>query len=167
MLWTMKPHMAKQGPLILVDDDAEDQELMLLSLEEVGNSNEVKVFQSAEAALEFLYSAEQPPFMIVSDINMPKMNGIEFKKEIDNCNILRQQCIPFVFLTTSTRFVDETCSLNIQGYFEKGNSLDDLNETMRTILSYWRRTKHTSYIADPEFKLRSEAASFSGPSEFY
>lgn len=136
--------MSKSGPLVLVDDDTEDSELVLLSLEGLGFSNEVKVFHTAEAALKFLYDSPQEPFLIVSDINMPKMNGLQFKKTIDDCNILREKCIPFIFLTTSTRFVSDTCDLNIQGYFEKGNSLNELSETMKIILKYWNRTRHTS-----------------------
>jgi two-component SAPR family response regulator len=134
--------MLKKGPLILVDDDTEDQELIMLALEELGVDHEVKLFQSAEAALHYLYQTSEQPFIIVSDINMPRMDGITFKKKIDSCGILKAKCIPFVFLSTSTKFVKETCELNIQGYFEKGNSLQQLNETMKIILNYWGHTKH-------------------------
>src|SRR5687767_1970050 len=115
--------MLRKGPLILVDDDVEDQELVVLALEQLGIKYDVKLFQSAEAALSYLYETSEQPFIIVSDINMPKMDGITFKKKIDSCDILKSKCIPFVFLSTSTKFVRETCDLNIQGYFEKGNSL--------------------------------------------
>lgn len=126
----------------MVDDDADDQELVVNALREVGFDHEVKSFTSAEAALSFLYASKERPFMIVSDINMPKMDGISFKKKIDSCDILKPQNIPFIFLSTSTRFVRDTRDLNIQGYFEKGSSWQDLRETMKIILSYWRNTKH-------------------------
>jgi len=136
--------MLKKGPLVLVDDDIEDQELVMLSLQHLGVTHEVKIFQSAEAALSYLYETSEQPFIIVSDINMPKMDGIAFKKTIDSCDILKSKCIPFVFLSTSTRFVNETCHLNIQGYFKKGNSLQELNETIQIILQYWDRTIHVN-----------------------
>ena len=136
--------MRKEGAIILVDDDAEDQELVQLSLHDLGCDNEIKTFKSAEAALEFLYSSAEEPFLIVSDINMPKMDGLTFKRTIDKCPTLRQKCIPFVFLSTSTSFLNESCHLNIQGYFEKGYSMTELNDTMRTILNYWKKTKHNS-----------------------
>jgi two-component SAPR family response regulator len=136
--------MSRNGPLIFVDDDAEDQELMMMSLDDLGVNKEIKMFQSAETALKYLYDNSQEPFMIVSDVNMPKMTGIEFKKAIDSCKNLSARCIPFIFLSTSTRFIDEACALNIQGYFEKGNSVTHLNETMRIILNYWDRTRHAS-----------------------
>jgi CheY-like chemotaxis protein len=134
--------MRKTGPLVLVDDDSEDLELMTLALQELGFDQEVKMFNSAEAALTFLYASAEPPFMIVSDVNMPKMDGITFKRRIDDCPILKSKCIPFIFLSTSTKFVHQTCDLNIQGYFEKGNSWKHLHETMSIIFKYWERTEH-------------------------
>jgi two-component SAPR family response regulator len=134
--------MQKNNILIVVEDDADDQELMLLSLQSLGAKHEIRMFSNAESALEYLYKTSDQPFMIVSDINMPKMNGLSFKKAIDRCDILRAKCIPFVFLSTSTKFLKDTCDLNIQGYFEKGNTLGQLNETMRIVLLYWERTRH-------------------------
>jgi two-component SAPR family response regulator len=134
--------MSNKGPLILVDDDPEDQELVLLAFRELGFKEEIKTFNSAADALSFLYDTEQEPFLIVSDVNMPKMDGISFKKKIDECRILSIKCIPFVFLSTSTQFVQQTCELNIQGYFEKGTSWEQLCETMKIILQYWKSTRH-------------------------
>jgi two-component SAPR family response regulator len=134
--------MSNYGPLVLVDDDAEDQELLLLVLKELGFEHRVKTFKNAEAALSFLYESDELPFMIVSDINMPRMDGIEFKRTIDKCTKLSAKCIPFIFLSTSTKFVKDTCDLNIQGYFEKGNSWQDMQDTLKVILKYWELTRH-------------------------
>lgn len=134
--------MHPQRPLILVDDDTEDQELILLALKELGYTSEVKFFSDAESALAYLYESNEVPFLIVSDINMPRMDGIAFKKKIDASDMLRPKCIPFIFLSTSTEFVAETCDMNIQGYFEKGSSWGELQETMKIILRYWERTRH-------------------------
>jgi CheY-like chemotaxis protein len=134
--------MRKPGPLVLVDDDQEDQELIMLALTELGFDQDVKMFNSAEAALNFLYTSPDTPFMIVSDVNMPKMDGISFKRKIDTCSILKAKSIPFIFLSTSTQFVHQTSDLNIQGYFEKGSSWKEIHETMSIIFKYWERTKH-------------------------
>jgi two-component SAPR family response regulator len=134
--------MLKQGLLVLVDDDPEDQELMNHTLRDLGFGHEIKMFNCAEAALSFLYESSEQPFLIVSDVNMPKMDGISFKKKIEECSILRSKSIPFIFLSTSSKFVKDTWDLNIQGYFEKGNSLQELHDTMKIIFGYWERTKH-------------------------
>ncbi|MBT1704508.1 response regulator [Chryseosolibacter indicus] len=135
--------MRKEGPLVLVEDDADDQELILLTLKELGIQNDIKVFKNGEEALDFLYQTATDPFLILSDINMPKMDGITFKRKIDQCEILKKKCIPFVFISTSpSPFIAQVCDLSIQGFFEKGNSLRQLNETLKIILTYWNMTKH-------------------------
>ncbi len=135
--------MLKQGPLVLIEDDHDDQELILLTLQDLGLDKEVKVFGNGEEALAWLYEAPHKPFLILSDINMPVMDGITLKKKIDACPVLRKQCIPFVFMSTSpTPFVKQICDLSVQGFFEKGNSLTELNNTLKVILTYWNLTRH-------------------------
>jgi hypothetical protein len=76
---------------------------------------------------------------------MPLMDGISLKKKIDSCDVLRKKCIPFVFISTSPLpFLNQVCDLNVQGFFEKGNSMNELNKTLQTILDYWNFTKHIS-----------------------
>jgi two-component SAPR family response regulator len=130
------------GPLVIVDDDRDDQDLLQLALTELGFQEEVRSFHSAEDALTFMRQSPECPSLIVSDINMPKMDGITFKKKIDECAVLKSKSIPFVFLSTSTSYIHQTSALSIQGYFEKGNSWAELQETVKLILGYWRKTKH-------------------------
>jgi CheY-like chemotaxis protein len=138
--------MRKTGPLILVEDDADDQDLMLLTLKNLGLSNEVVLCRDGEEAIKYLYDTNDLPFLILSDINMPRMDGIALKKTIDSCEILRQKCIPFIFISTSSSsaLARNACDLSIQGLFEKGNSYDQLHDTLKTILKYWNQTSHLS-----------------------
>lgn len=135
--------MRKEGPLILVEDDHDDQELIIYALKDLGLQNEVRLFDNGEEALDYLNETSEQPFLILSDINMPRMDGITFKKKIDSSDILKKKCIPFVFISTSPApFFKQVCELSIQGFFEKGNSCLQLNETLRIILKYWNLTKH-------------------------
>jgi two-component SAPR family response regulator len=135
--------MYKTGPLVIVDDDREDQDLMLLTLENLGIKNEIKVFSDGGTALKYLYETSDLPFLIISDMNMPKMSGLEFKKTIDSCSILKAKGIPFVFMSTCTTFISDVGQLNIQGYFVKSSSMSQLKNTVNTILTYWSLTHHT------------------------
>jgi CheY-like chemotaxis protein len=135
--------MRKEGPLILVEDDSDDQELMLHVFEDLGLKNEVQIFRNGKEALDYLYQTRDKPFLIISDINMPVIDGITFKKKIDGCPLLKERRIPFVFMSTAPApFVSQINDLSIQGCFEKGYSLSELNETLKTILKYWDLTKH-------------------------
>jgi CheY-like chemotaxis protein len=131
-------------PLLLVEDDLDDHEMMMFAFQELGVLNPVKHFKDAESALEYLKTTEESPLLIVSDVNMPKMNGLSFKGEIESSQALKSRNIPFVFLSTaaSNTHVKEAFSLNAQGFFVKGSSFDALKSTLKTILEYWMRTRH-------------------------
>lgn len=134
--------MTLNRPLIIVDDDADDQDMIQLALEELGITGEIKSFRDAESALSYLQK-NQSPFLIISDINMPKMDGFRFKESIENCEILSEKKIPFVFLSTSSNdsYIRRAYHICAQGFFEKGASFMQLKESLATILRYWYRTK--------------------------
>ena len=135
--------MRNQGPLLLIEDDEDDQELMLSVLKDLGITNEIRVFRNGEEALRYLNETAEQPFLILSDINMPVMDGITLKRTIDDDEVLRKRCIPFIFISTAPApYVNQICELIVHGFFEKGNSMAQLHDTMKTILAYWDKTKH-------------------------
>lgn len=136
--------MRKAGPLILVEDDSDDQELIMTTLKSLGLLNEIVLCKDGTEALDYLYRTDKLPFLILSDINMPKMDGIAFKKAIESCEVLSQKCIPFIFISTSSAdaMAKSACDLSIQGLFEKGHSYAQLVNTLRIILMYWNQTSH-------------------------
>jgi CheY-like chemotaxis protein len=92
-----------------------------------------------------LKKTKESPFLILCDINIPKMNGFSLKKAIDDDQELRGKTIPFVFLSTAAdeRTIDEAyMKTNVQGFFKKDTSLANMKITIATILSYWNLCKH-------------------------
>jgi two-component SAPR family response regulator len=83
--------MAKSGPIIIVDDDVDDKSLLEEVLKELGLSNNIIWFVTADPAFEFLKTTSEQPFLIFSDVNLPGKNGIEFKREIDEDKQLRKK----------------------------------------------------------------------------
>ena len=67
--------MNKTGPIIVIEDDSDDQELLVMVFKELGFKNEIIFFEDGEAALDYLIKSDVEPFIILSDINMPKLNG--------------------------------------------------------------------------------------------
>ena len=127
-----------------MEDDADDQELISTSLKNLGLINDIVVCKDGVDALNYLYSSAETPFLILSDINMPRMDGITFKQKIDACKVLKEKCIPFIFISTSNNggLARSACGLNVQGLFEKGYSYQQLLETLTIILKYWNNTTH-------------------------
>ncbi|PSL34687.1 response regulator [Chitinophaga ginsengisoli] len=136
--------MAKAGPILILEDDHDDREIYGQIMASLGVKNEIKFFEGGDDLLRYLQVTPDRPFIILSDINVPRMSGIELMRQIDADEFLRKKSIPFVFLTTveSKEVVDEAYELAIQGYFVKKDLLEDIEKQVRQILDYWRDCKH-------------------------
>ena len=134
----------KTGPIILVEDDIDDQEFILNTLEVLEVKNEVLIFDNGLKAFEFLKSTVIRPFIILSDLNLPIMNGLQLKSEIQQNEALKKKNIPFIFLTTSadTRSVREAFELSSQGFFVKENSYNGIEIQLLQIINYWKNCSH-------------------------
>jgi CheY-like chemotaxis protein len=80
------------------------------------------------------------PFLILSDINMPKINGFELRNKIFTNEQLQTKCIPYLFFTTAAdkKSVVDAYSLSVQGFFKKPHSIEGLEHTIKKIIEYWQ-----------------------------
>ncbi len=136
--------MSKNGPILLVDDDNDECELIksVLQIEKI--RNELVCFSDANQAFTYLKTTNQQPFLILSDINIPGMNGIEFRKKLLGDEELRRKSIPFVFFTTTAgpATVRNAYEMSVQGFFEKPSSFKEVTQLIRRIYDYWQICKH-------------------------
>src|SRR5207245_24589 len=111
--------------------------------EELELAQDVKFFDSSLAVLEYLLNACAQPVLIISDINLPQMTGIELKEKINQSETLRNRCIPFVFLTTTgdQAVINKAFKMVPQGYFVKPTTMHGIRETILMILQYWNISK--------------------------
>jgi CheY-like chemotaxis protein len=139
---------SKKGPIIILEDDADEQELLAEVFTKMQVSNEVKFFTDGESFLKYLRSTPDQPFIIISDVNIPMLNGLEVKAIINRDDFLRKKSIPFVFLSTSAekKAVEEAYDLTAQGYFLKQNTINEIERHLRLILDYWSECKHTNSV---------------------
>ena len=139
-----------KAPIIVIDDDIDDQEIMQHAIRELGIKNEIIYFSLCTDALDYLtnHTDEINPFIILSDINLPKMNGIELKKKIDENERLRRKSIPFIFLSTAydKKILEQAYEHRVQGYFLKGSTMAALKETLSIIFRYWSMSKHPNAV---------------------
>lgn len=137
--------MASSGPIIVVEDDIDDEALFNEILKELSIPNKAIWFSSTEAAFHYLKTTTEKPFIIFSDVNLPGENGIEFKRRIDGDKQLRQKSIPFVFYSTfvDQRAVNEAYTqMTVQGFFKKGSSYSEIKSEIKLILDYWLICEH-------------------------
>ena len=144
--------MNKEGPIIIIEDDAEDQVLLVDVFEELNYNNKLIFFRDGTKALEYLTETEIEPFLIISDINLPKLNGIELREKVHNNEDLRLKCIPYLFFSTSAeqKHVIHAYSRSIQGFFVKPIGFDKVKMAMKTIVEYWQLCVSPNYIKDAQ-----------------
>ena len=144
LLWFGKVVMPKSGPIIIIEDDVHDQELMNEIFKELEIPNLLRFFDSCVQAFEYLLTTIEKPFLIISDINLPAMTGLELCRKISETESLKMKNIPFVFLTTSSdhRVITEAYDMFVQGFFVKPGSINELKCTIRMIIDYWRVCRH-------------------------
>jgi CheY-like chemotaxis protein len=140
--------MSKSGPLVIVEDDPDDQEMISRILSKMKLQNEILKFYDGEQVLEYLRNTKDSPFIIISDINMPIMNGIQLKEKIDDDPKLKRKSIPFVYLSTtaSPQQVIKAYELTVQGFFVKGQSYDVLKAALHQIVAYWQTCVHPNNL---------------------
>ena len=137
--------MSKSGPIILIEDDVDDENIFKEVLKELGIANSLIWFTKTDEALHYLKATSEQPFIIFSDVNLPGQSGIEFKRNLDNDEELRKKSIPFVFYSTSVNqeTVNEAYTkMTVQGFFQKGNSYEEIKTMIKQIIDYWQTCRH-------------------------
>jgi CheY-like chemotaxis protein len=137
--------LAQTGPIIIVEDDFDDQEMIQEILEQLNVNNKIIFFNKAPEAFHFLKRTPEQPFIILSDVNLPEQNGVEFKRQVDEDPQLRAKSIPFVFFSTSInkKAVDTAYKeMTVQGFFQKASNYDELKSVLKLIMEYWSRCRH-------------------------
>jgi CheY-like chemotaxis protein len=137
--------MSKIGAIVIVEDDPDDQEVLTEALTELGIENDLVFFEKSFEAFHYLKTTTQQPFIILSDVNLPGQNGVEFKRSIDLDPQLRSKSIPFIFYSTSAEkhAVDIAFrELTVQGFFLKSPFYTELKNNLKLIIDYWKISKH-------------------------
>jgi CheY-like chemotaxis protein len=136
--------MSVKGPIILIDDDEDDQFLIKNVMEELNVTNQLIIFENGLEAFNYLQVTTDQPFLIFCDVNMPVMNGLELREKIDQNEYLRKKSIPFVFVSTSgsSEIVRIAYNATIQGFFKKESNFEAYKYQIKLILNYWECCLH-------------------------
>jgi len=131
--------------ILLVKDNPDDVELTLHALRQERLANHIEVARDGEEALDFLFcrgpyaqrSFDQPPRVVLLDLKLPKMDGMEVLREIKKDP--RTKAIPVVVLTASQEESDMVNGyhLGANGYFQKPVDFDNLRNLVKQLGLYW------------------------------
>ncbi len=133
--------MNKNGPVIIIEDDAEDRDFLKEVFQKLKYPNELIFFSDGQKALDFLNSSKVVPFIILSDINMPKLSGFELRTKLKEDAELAIKCVPYLFFSTALNQKDviNAYSTSVQGFFVKQDSIEEIEKTITVIMEYWKR----------------------------
>lgn len=129
-------------PILLVEDDDVDALTVVRAMKELRVSNPLRIAHNGEEALALLRGSGGPmPGLILLDLNMPRMNGLEFLKVAKRDASLRR--LPVVVLTTSRQEHDrrESFDLGVAGYMAKPVDYREFVGVIRTIRDYWTQSE--------------------------
>ena len=130
--------MRSSRPILLVDDDNSEMMTVKRALNELNVHNELVHHLDGENALNYLRNnADKGPCVILLDLNMPKMNGVDFLAAVKANAKLKQ--IPIIILTVSDDEDDkikcfESCAA---GYIVKPATYEEFIKAMDTLDAYW------------------------------
>ncbi len=131
--------------ILLVEDNTDDVLLTLRALQRANILNEVIVTRDGHEAFEYLAAkgqyagrdASDYPVVVLLDLKMPRMGGLEFLQRIRSMNSLR--LLPVVVLTSSKEEQDicESYNLGANSYIQKPVDFDQFVQAIRTLGLYW------------------------------
>ena len=126
--------------ILLIEDDAVEILKFNRSLVKLGEAHELIEAHNGEIALDLLAENSQID-LILLDLNMPKMNGFEFLKQLRAHTDLKY--LPTVVLTTSINRSDlkQAYSIGVAGYLVKPLKYDDYMLKIAALLNYWKQNE--------------------------
>jgi two-component system, response regulator len=138
----MKPFDAE---IMLVEDNQDDLDLTLHALKRENLANNILIARDGEEALDFFFcrgdyaerSFDVPPKLVLLDLKLPKVNGIEVLQQVKSDP--RTKSIPIVVLTSSKEEIDLVRSYNFgaNSYIQKPVNFSEFRQTVKQLGLYW------------------------------
>lgn len=134
-----------QGVILYIEQDEDDVSIINEALEELEVKHKLIVYPTLELAFQYLLVNIEKPFLIICDIDLKNNNHEKLSKLINSEPEFRRKYIPLVFFSsavTESLVNSAYAGLNVQGFFQKSNSYDQIKSDLRSIIEYWERSFH-------------------------
>lgn len=126
----------RSEPIIIIDDDSDDLELLREIITELRFPNPVVTFNDSLAALGVLKKSIIEPLFILCDINMPKLNGLQLRTELLTLESTIKD-VPFLFLSTtqSENEISLSKELKVHAFYTKAPTFSGMKEILQNIMT--------------------------------
>jgi CheY-like chemotaxis protein len=137
-------------PILLVEDNPMDLDLTLQALEGNGVANPIVACRDGEEALQYMQQHRSPgdlqvPIVVLLDLRLPKVDGIEVLRQARSDPVWRQ--VPIVVMTTSreSRDIEAAYGLGVNSYIVKPVDFLTFTEVVKSIKVYWLLTNEPPF----------------------
>ncbi|OYQ65016.1 two-component system response regulator [Pseudanabaena sp. SR411] len=129
--------MTSLRPIILVEDNPDDERLTIRALRRGNIANEILVAHNGEEALTMVLNANPLPSVVLLDLKLPKVDGLEVLRQIRANE--RTHMLPVVVLTSSSeeRDIIDSYNLGANSYVRKPVEIEKFTEAVRQLGLYW------------------------------
>jgi two-component system, response regulator len=144
--------------ILLVEDNQDDMDLALHALKREKLANNIFVVRDGEEALDFLFcrgafthrSFDHPPKLVLLDLKLPKVDGMEVLKQVKSDP--RTRTIPIVIMTSSKEERDLAAGYNLgaNSYIQKPVDFDQFRATVKSVGLYWLVTNQPPVVEDSQ-----------------
>ncbi len=128
------------GEIIIIEDNEEDRNVLEYVFEKLGYSNRRAYFKNGASVIAYLEAPYAEPFLILSDIDLPYMDGVDLNTQLCTDIEIRRTGVPYLYLTNRAthELTIDAYSKAAQGYIIKPSSPKELISTLKAIMDYWR-----------------------------
>lgn len=129
--------MPRTLSILLIEDDKIEKMKVNRTMVSLGLNHRIVEANNGEEALDILNGKNRLPDIIFLDLNMPKINGLEFLKILKSD--ARLKYLPIIIITTSSNYRDlQHCyEIGVAGYITKPLKYEHYSEKLKIVLDYW------------------------------
>lgn len=130
-------------PVFVVNDDADDHLLIEEIWKELRLKNPLKIFTNGDELINELKFKNTLPFIIISDVNLYKMDGFTLRQKLLDDDVMNSKSIPFIFWSAQAtkEQTQKAYDLSVHGFFVKEPEFEEMKDTFKRIIQYWFKSK--------------------------